>query len=178
MVKRKYREYKDEDIVKIAAEVKSLGSLLKHLGLKVAGGNYAHMKKTLQRLDVNCSHWTGQGWNKDQQLKDWSEYNEIKYLKKHLIKERGHKCEKCGLEEWINNPIPLEVDHRDGDRTNNREENLILLCCNCHALTPTWRGKKNKKDVIKIYCKLCKKEISNQAKTGLCVSCFNKTRKY
>lgn len=39
--------------------------------------------------------------------------------------------------------IPLEIEHVDGDRTNNELANLKLLCCNCHALTPTWRRRKD-----------------------------------
>lgn len=58
-----------------------------------------------------------------------------------LIQERGHQCEECGNESWGTVPIPLELEHIDGDNKNNVKENLKLLCCNCHALTPTWRGR-------------------------------------
>ena len=176
---RDYRKYTDEDVIKNALKVKSLAGLLKNLGLRAAGGNYVNMKKTLQRLDIDCSHWTGQAWNKNQQLKDWSKYSSIQHLKPHLIKERGHKCENCGLEEWLENPIPLEIDHIDGDRTNNKKENLKLLCCNCHALTPTWRGRNiEKKEKVFRYCEDCGKKISISSKSGKCSSCFNRTRTY
>lgn len=139
---RKYREYTDEDIINHSKEVKSVSQLLERLNLRKAGGNFSHIKKSLQRLNVDCSHWTGQAWNKDQQTKDWSNYSKIESIKPHLLKLRGHSCESCNLTEWLSNPIPLEVDHVDGDRTNNKLDNLKLLCCNCHALTPTWRNKK------------------------------------
>jgi hypothetical protein len=139
---RKYREYTDEDAIKYSKEVYSIAQLLQKLNLKPAGGNYAHIKKTIQRLNINTDHWTGQGWNKGQKLKDWSSYSRIGHLKKHLIKQKGHKCEKCLLTEWQNCPIVLEVHHEDGDRTNNDFSNLYLLCCNCHALTDNWRNKK------------------------------------
>ena len=84
----------------------------------------------------------GQGWNKDDQLKDWSQYSKISSVKPHLINERGHRCEECGRKHWSKQKIPLEVHHVDGDRTNNKYENLKLLCCNCHAMTDNWRNKK------------------------------------
>lgn len=64
-----------------------------------------------------------------------------------LIKLRGRKCEKCGLEVWLDNPITLEIHHKDGDRSNNTLENLMLLCPNCHSYTPNWRGRGRKKSV-------------------------------
>jgi hypothetical protein len=144
---RHYRDYSDEDVVKNAKEVKSISGLLRSLGLVTAGGNFANMKKTLQRLKVDTSHWTGQGWSKGQQLKDWSEYTKAVRLKPHLIKKRGHCCEKCNRKTWRGEKVPLEIHHLDSDRTNNEEFNLELLCCNCHAITPDWRGRKKKAPV-------------------------------
>jgi hypothetical protein len=54
---------------------------------------------------------------------------------------KDHRCEACDLTRWRGRPIPLELDHIDGDRTNNELQNLRLLCPNCHALTPTYRGR-------------------------------------
>ena len=141
-MKRTYRAYTDQQIIQAAKESKSLAQILDRLGLKKAGGNYANMKKTLQSLNVNCDHWTGQAWSKSERLKDWSEYTKVAYLKKHLIKERGHRCEHCKNEKWFEQPIALEVHHKDGDRTNNELCNLELRCCNCHAMTHNWRNRK------------------------------------
>ena len=79
---------------------------------------------------------------KGEQLKDWNSYSRSVHVKPHLIKKRGHKCELCSKEWWLDNPIVLEVHHIDGNRTNNEYDNLQLLCCNCHATTDTWRNKK------------------------------------
>lgn len=139
---RKYREYTDDDIIKYSKEVFSLAGLMRKLNLIPCGGNYASIKRKIQKLNVDTSHWTGQGWNKDQQLKDWSQYTKVEQLKKHLIKEKGHRCEKCGNIEWFGQPIVLEVHHIDGNRTNNTFDNLQLLCPNCHSTTPNWRKQK------------------------------------
>lgn len=139
---RQYRTYTDNDIITNAAKVKSLAALLKSLNLRPAGGSFNNMKRNLQRLNVDTSHWTGQGWNSGQRLKDWTEYTKGAHVKPHLIAERGHKCESCNNGTWLKHQIPLEVHHIDGDRTNNQLDNLQLLCCNCHALTDTWKGRK------------------------------------
>lgn len=139
-----YKAYTDQDIINNTQCVKSLGALLRSLGLKVAGGNYIHMKKQLQRLNVNTDHWTGQAWSKDQQLKNYTTYKRASSIKRWLIAERGHQCENCFNTKWLGQVISLEIDHIDGDRTNNEIANLKLLCPNCHSQTTTWRGRKNK----------------------------------
>lgn len=63
-----------------------------------------------------------------------------KCIRKYLFIKHNNKCEKCGWGEV--NPhtgkIPLQVHHIDGDCTNNKEENLQLLCPNCHSLTENY----------------------------------------
>ena len=69
-------------------------------------------------------------------------------IRKKLLEEnlKSYKCECCGLTTWLDSPIPLEVHHKDGDRTNNTLENFELLCPNCHAFTDSYRGKNCKKE--------------------------------
>jgi hypothetical protein len=73
-------------------------------------------------------------FNKNLRLQDCAN---DKSRRRWLLDKRGRRCENCGLREWLNQPIPLEMHHIDGNTDNNDEENLILLCPNCHALTPT-----------------------------------------
>jgi len=62
-------------------------------------------------------------------------------LRRYLLRTRGHVCQGCSRTEWEGHPIPLETEHVDGNSENNAEENLKLLCANCHALTPTYKAK-------------------------------------
>jgi hypothetical protein len=59
-------------------------------------------------------------------------------LRRYLTEDRGYKCEvtECGLSEWLGKPITLHVDHVNGDPSNDRPENVRLLCPNCHSQTP------------------------------------------
>jgi 5-methylcytosine-specific restriction endonuclease McrA len=80
-------------------------------------------------------------WNKGKFTGTQFEYGGTGNHKGVLINERGHACEQCLNATWLDAPITLELDHVDGDRKNNIRENLRLLCPNCHAMTPTWRGR-------------------------------------
>lgn len=69
------------------------------------------------------------------------------YLKKCILEfvDPIHHCHMCKRKEWEYDgtlvPIPLELDHINGDPSNDFPSNLRLLCPNCHALTPTAKGK-------------------------------------
>ena len=142
---RPYKNYTDEEVIMFTAQSLSMGQLLDKLGLKKAGGNYANLRKTLQKLGLKCDHWQGKygcGWNRGHQLKDWSQYNKISSVKKHLLKIKKC-CEICELDAWLDKPLVLEVHHLNGDRTDNGLENLQVLCPNCHSQTSNFRNRKN-----------------------------------
>lgn len=64
------------------------------------------------------------------------------YVRRYMFEKFQSKCSKCGWSK-INpytNKIPLEIDHIDGNWQNSYEDNLDLLCPNCHSLTKTYRG--------------------------------------
>lgn len=83
---------------------------------------------------------------KETVLKDLNEegrYRSNCYLKR-IIKEFSlleHKCSECGLSDWRNKDISLELDHIDGDASNCKLSNLRLVCPNCHSQTDTFRGR-------------------------------------
>lgn len=68
------------------------------------------------------------------------------HLRKRLISEgvKEQKCECCGQSTWMGQNIPLTLHHVDGNHSNNKLENLQILCYNCHAMTENF-GPLNKK---------------------------------
>ena len=135
----------------------SIRQVLQALGLVEAGGNYFTIKRQIKILQLDISHFTGQGHLKgkcntwapkmplEQILVANSDYGGgTSRLKTRLLQEGKleAKCYNCGMTEWLGKPAPLELEHKNGDRFDNRRENLTLLCANCHAFTPTYRRKK------------------------------------
>lgn len=147
--------YSENDLRKAVKESFSIRQVLNKLGLKEAGGNYETTKRRIKNLNIDTSHFTGQLWSKG---KTFSPKRKIDYyfkenivvqsfrLRNRLISEgiKQHKCECCGITEWMGQPTPIELDHINGKHHDNRLENLRLLCPNCHAQTDTYRGKNKK----------------------------------
>jgi hypothetical protein len=147
------RTYTDEQLREAIVSSTSIRQVLIKLGLNPKGGGaYRSIHQSIKTLCIDTSHFKGQGWSQGNTLQfkiDTGDYlsNKKKVqsykLKIRLIKEKLllPKCNVCCLEEWMNKPIPLELDHKDGNHYNNNLSNLQLLCPNCHAQTPTHAGK-------------------------------------
>lgn len=64
-----------------------------------------------------------------------------RYLRRFILEKQEHKCIGCGIDSWLGKNITLELDHIDGDSANNTEDNLRILCPNCHSQTETYKSK-------------------------------------
>lgn len=145
----------DEEFVQAVKSSSSIREVLIKLNLKAAGGNYQCFHKRIKDLNISISHFTDpKEWNKGRKfgpkrtIKEYFDGASIlsHKLKLRLISEglKEHKCECCSITEWMGQPTPIELDHINGIHTDNRLENLRLLCPNCHAQTDTYRGKNKK----------------------------------
>lgn len=149
----KWKLFSEDEIREIVKQSRSYRDMAERMGYNPNGGSTNQtMKKIIEKYNIDISHFLGQGWNKENY--DYTKFQEG--IKMHngsatnpLIVLRGRKCENCGLEEWLGQPINLEVHHIDGDRTNNNLGNLQLLCPNCHSYTPNFRknNSKNKREI-------------------------------
>jgi len=150
-------KYTEEEFKLTLKESYSIRELIIKLGLKPAGGNYDVAKRRIRDLNLDTSHFTqkkpkGRYNNariptEDLLIKDSKSGITTHKLKLRLIEEGyfERKCYECGLKEWNGHPIPIELEHKNGDRYDNRLDNLSILCPNCHALTETYRGKNKRK---------------------------------
>lgn len=153
------RSWNNADLAKAVSSSGSYRQVLMKLGLRAAGGNYEQVKKYIKELGLNVNHFHGKLWNKGKKMNFTPRINLKNILIKnsnfqsHKLKNRlftaelkQQKCEICGWNKQSKDGrIPLELDHINGDRHDNRIGNLRILCPNCHSLQPTHRGRNIKK---------------------------------
>lgn len=154
----KRRTWTDEQLIEAVEKSFSMRNALAMMNLNPTGGNYKSIKSHIARLELDISHWTGQGhlkgkthsWNSRTPSKEIF-VQESKYrgssekLKKRLLKEFSfeYKCAECSINSWNGKKLSLQLDHINGNNIDNRLENLRFLCPNCHSLTKTFCRKKS-----------------------------------
>jgi hypothetical protein len=159
------RSWTDDDLRAVVSSSTTLSQVLRSLGYRPSGGMHRYVRQKIVNLGIDTSHFVGQAWARGRRgaspgriplseiLVQNSTYTSTGALRKRLIAEglKPARCERCGLESWLGEPLPLALDHINGEHTDNRIENLRILCPNCHALTDTWcgRGKSSRRTPIR-----------------------------
>lgn len=134
------------------ADSSSLAGLLQALGLSDNGSNRQRVKRSLEAHHISTAHFTGQGHRKGvpsprrrpaeeilRQQPTGTPRTKTEVLRRALD-DLGEPrvCAKCGLgDTWQGKRLVLEIDHVNGDRWDNRRENLRYLCPSCHSQTRT-----------------------------------------
>lgn len=128
----------------------TMAGVLRSLGLSISPGNYKTIQQHIKKLNLDTTHLLGKSHGtsipsskrslKEILTKD-STYSNSTNLKLRLYEEKllVEECAKCHQGPmWQKEPLTLQIDHINGDTTDNRIENLRILCPNCHSQTRTF----------------------------------------
>lgn len=161
-------KYTKDILEPVVKQCFSWRALIDYFGKKPTGGNYNAFQLRVKKFNLDINHFVKNGWakgktaatdpivastrNKNAKLLARLKAGTVKeFIHGHSLKRflldsnRPYQCDgiDCGITTWKNKPISLDVDHINGDNTDQRLENLRFLCPNCHRQTPTW-GSKNR----------------------------------
>lgn len=153
-------KYTEEMLREAVKDSITIRQVLDKIGSRtIVGGMSTHIRSRIRHYGIDTSHFVGAGWSKGIKKTNISSHfvPAEKLLVKHTDGTRmmahrlrralisigvPHKCKICNLPPmWLDRPIVLEVDHMDGDGSNDIPENLRFLCPNCHSQTDTFRTK-------------------------------------
>ncbi|MDX9783083.1 MAG: hypothetical protein RBT35_08990 [Bacteroidales bacterium] len=158
MTKAKWEAFSEEEIRNLFKQSESYREVSLKMGYSPNGGSATQtMKNLIKKFSIDISHFTHNGNSKNTgrfktPIEDYLDNKQpitSHKLRLRLLQEEyfEHKCQSCGLSEWLGNPIPLELHHRDGNKLNNNLDNLKMVCPNCHTLTDTYKSKNVKKNL-------------------------------
>ncbi|WP_098898792.1 HNH endonuclease signature motif containing protein [Streptomyces sp. st77] len=128
--------------------------VLRRLGLEVVGGQHTHISRRVKALGIDTSHFSAPSRTGEIRRRRPEDLlvDQSQTLARRIPGERLKRAmialgatELCALCStgpiWRGRPLPLEVDHIDGNWRNNQQQNLRLLCPNCHSTTDMYRGR-------------------------------------
>ena len=172
-----------EYLQKVVNESLNRKEVLDKLNITASSYNYQKLQKMLDDNQIDYSKLLGSGSRRkidiDKILVENSTYKNS-HLRDRLIKEgiKEYKCEnpECGISEWLGKPISLQIHHINGNNSDNRLENLQLLCPNCHSQTENFGGKNIKIENKPHFCECCGKMLKTKDSL-ICPECSSKNRR-
>lgn len=159
-------KYTKEIIQEAVSKSLNISETIRNMGAKLSGGMHNHISNRIKHFQIDISHFRpyegNSQRNKNRAATQKKHFSEIlvkneksctttKRLRRAMI-ESGieYSCVECGCDgTWMNKEIVLEIDHVDGDRLNNLENNVRFMCPNCHSQTENYRSKNRSKPYSK-----------------------------
>lgn len=171
----------------IVSESITISDVLRKIGLNVGAGNFKQFHKYKSKLNIDTSHFIGCAHMKGKNFKviqkplkelliENSFYSKSNVLKRRIVEEGllEYQCDRCGINKWNNESIVLELHHKNSINSDNRIENLQILCPNCHSQTRQFCGRGKRKYIKKITQKSI---FQKQYIKGICEFCKQEFRK-
>nr|WP_043191244.1 HNH endonuclease signature motif containing protein [Streptomyces roseoverticillatus] len=141
----------------------SMAEALRRLGRRSTAGQRSRLRKWMDEDGLTTSHFLGQAHQRGRPgttprktpeellVKHSGKRRTKTALLRRALGEIGvpQECARCGTGPvWHGGPMTLEIDHINGDWSDDRRENLRMLCPNCHSITSTWcRGGRQRRPV-------------------------------
>lgn len=157
IIKRKeIKEKEEKNFIELVKQYLPLSNSLNHLcnnlGLRGVDGYYKKLKRIIKEQNLSTEHFgtikvtpMGNSRNKYTAMSDEEFFiNGQNRARNSIIKRliegnyKEYKCESCGINEWDGKPLKLQIHHINGNHSDNRVENIQLLCPNCHTQTDTY----------------------------------------
>ena len=143
----------EQEFKQLILNATSYNGFLKSIGMSHGRSSVDIVKRRCSELNINCEHFTkvhnsSSKKSLEEILTNKSTYKSTSHLKDRLVKEGvlKYQCSICGNQgNWMGKELTLQLDHIDGNKTNNELSNLRLLCPNCHTQTETYGSKRRTK---------------------------------